>query len=414
MPSDLNSTPALKSLGVARSFDLELLKAAFREWKTVDDEARAAYVRSRLNIVENYKLTAYDDANLMQTSGSSTGAVRKYRWGPCYQAMFDFFEWLKFGELDCSTFVHVRLSGTGPSITVKDLPIANNAMLSVRTNWIASGNNSAIFMDKLRLTCGSGRDIVVWTIPSFLEEFKDLELPVPDGKKLVVFSTGEKLSQHLRDSIAARGVDVRDVMRCWDGGATFITCAHGNKHWIDLVSKVETEDDGRLVSNDLFNLSQCFLRYRNGDVVDWHRGEKCDCGLPIDTIEFRDRKSSLVMPSGQKFDFETLSMSFSSAFRQRFRSHDNDKPAICSFGYHEMNDALVIYYDFLQDATIDKTSAAGIVELFKSMTGIGSKVYLVNEIQTKSLYKIEKIRAIDEAELIRSVRAAKNKSFRKF
>ena len=67
-------------------------------------------------------------------------------------------------------------------------------------------------------------------------------------------------------------------MRCWDGGMTFITCKHGNRHILDYLSYVESVET-RLVSTDFFNLAGSFIRYWNGDYInlesDW---QKCDCG----------------------------------------------------------------------------------------------------------------------------------------
>lgn len=69
-----------------------------------------------------------------------------------------------------------------------------------------------------------------------------------------------------------------DHMRCWDGGMTFITCKHGNKHILDYLSYVESID-GKLVSTDYFNTVGRFIRYWNGDYCEINeKWDKCDCG----------------------------------------------------------------------------------------------------------------------------------------
>jgi hypothetical protein len=69
-----------------------------------------------------------------------------------------------------------------------------------------------------------------------------------------------------------------DHMRCWDGGATFFTCKHGNYHLMDNLSFVESFNK-KMISTDYFSLPSPFINYWNGDLClvseDYKR---CDCG----------------------------------------------------------------------------------------------------------------------------------------
>lgn len=69
-----------------------------------------------------------------------------------------------------------------------------------------------------------------------------------------------------------------DHMRCWDGGATFMTCQHGTKHLLDGLSWCYSID-GKLVSDDYFSVAYPFYKYWNGDFAEVSQDyELCKCG----------------------------------------------------------------------------------------------------------------------------------------
>lgn len=69
-----------------------------------------------------------------------------------------------------------------------------------------------------------------------------------------------------------------DHMRCWDGGATFITCPAGTKHLLDGLSWCYSID-GKLISDDYFSVTFPFFRYWNGDYCQIENDYKlCQCG----------------------------------------------------------------------------------------------------------------------------------------
>ncbi len=93
-------------------------------------------------------------------------------------------------------------------------------------------------------------------------------------------STFDAVSRRDLDWLQANGcVDVWcDHMRCWDGGAGFMTCRYGLTHLTDHLADIRSMD-GKLVSTDWFNLHTPFVNYWNGDWVeignDW---SQCVCG----------------------------------------------------------------------------------------------------------------------------------------
>jgi hypothetical protein len=69
-----------------------------------------------------------------------------------------------------------------------------------------------------------------------------------------------------------------DHMRCWDGGATFITCKYGTNHLLDGLSWCQSID-GKLISDDYFSVAFPFFRYWNGDYAEISQEyELCQCG----------------------------------------------------------------------------------------------------------------------------------------
>jgi len=81
-----------------------------------------------------------------------------------------------------------------------------------------------------------------------------------------------------------------DHMRCWDGGASFYTCRHGNYHLMDNLCWVE-EVGGKMICTDYFNLSSPFVRYWNGDYCQIGKEYKrCECGRLYREFKFMESR----------------------------------------------------------------------------------------------------------------------------
>jgi hypothetical protein len=92
-----------------------------------------------------------------------------------------------------------------------------------------------------------------------------------------VVMTREILTDNVRRQALSKFPKVIDKMRCWDGGLGFYECPEGRRHIYDEMAIVESVQ-GRLVSTDLLNHCQPFLRYWNGDRGTLGR-DRCDCGI---------------------------------------------------------------------------------------------------------------------------------------
>jgi hypothetical protein len=104
----------------------------------------------------------------------------------------------------------------------------------------------------------------------------------PDASRLcrLLSNTGEALDEADALALRERGwIDGWcDHMRCWDGGAMFITCPYGTYHLYDSVADLRV-DGGRLICTDFTNLASPFVNYWNGDyaqITDDY--QRCRCG----------------------------------------------------------------------------------------------------------------------------------------
>lgn len=79
-------------------------------------------------------------------------------------------------------------------------------------------------------------------------------------------------------------------MRCWDGGATFITCREGNYHILDNLSYC-LDEEKKLISTDYFSFVSPFVNYWNGDYCQIDSNYKrCDCGRLFRNFKFLDSR----------------------------------------------------------------------------------------------------------------------------
>lgn len=105
-------------------------------------------------------------------------------------------------------------------------------------------------------------------------------LGITDRICRLLSNTGSKLNVSDAESLKDAGIigDWCDHMRCWDGGATFITCKHHVYHLQDALS-YSYEVDGKLISTDYFSLPSPFVNYWNGDYCTIDQTyQRCKCG----------------------------------------------------------------------------------------------------------------------------------------
>lgn len=281
----------------------------YRWWLGADENQRRRFAESRRRVVERHAGRAWgahpDHIQEQYTSGS-TGRRKHYRWGPGFKAVDWFFHRLVRSGAKTHKTASIqfhKLSDTGGANAISaidgDIPrcdVTKHIYLSVEGRGEVPGLRDAI------------RGHNVYTSAStfaILDAYVGLS-DIIDPDALVMF-TGEALPVDLRERLLDKGLDVRDFMRCWDGGATFFTCQYGNRHWVDYLAPTRVED-GRLISDDLFNVVQPHLGYHNGDVVERVFGKLCPCGEVCSDTTFQNRTAShaLVTPSGILATYEML------------------------------------------------------------------------------------------------------------
>lgn len=263
---------------------LPALRFAHQWWLDASDGARRRFQEARRRLVAAHAPLAAA-AEEIKSSGS-TGRRKVYAWGPQFEAVDRFFHELvkdgdRLGRM-AHLFVRTLTAGGGPNAIGAVDPDTSYTL------------QKHVLLD----LCGAGpvpglRDeLAGWNVfvsPStfdLLSRWTDI-YDTLDPAGMVVF-TGETLPTATETALRSRGFDVRDEMRCWDGGATFYTCRYGGRHWVDLLADTRT-DGGELVSTDLFNLAQPHVDYRNGDRLERAAAGGCRCGRPAFVNRFQNR-----------------------------------------------------------------------------------------------------------------------------
>jgi hypothetical protein len=279
-----------------------------------------------LNKKDWYVSELSSESQIMRSSGSTTGVGFEYlRWDP----------FLKF--IECENHYDLIL---------EEFNICNPHVLYLFKNRVVSNNavetfkNPPNFMEKhgekyqSTSHCASLEllkyqpDVFYRDLLKFLSENKIDVLLGPGstinslchyikkfnfkGKICTLLSnTNEKILKKDVSFLVEFGFIDKfcDHMRCWDGGATFITCKEKRQHLLDNLSWCE-EKDKMLLSTDYFSLPSPFIRYWNGDYCKiGQEYSRCDCGRLYRQFEFLDsRPFTIKGESINKIKQELLSL----------------------------------------------------------------------------------------------------------
>jgi phenylacetate-coenzyme A ligase PaaK-like adenylate-forming protein len=109
-------------------------------------------------------------------------------------------------------------------------------------------------------------------------------------------STNEKLIRDDAEFLLSNGNVSHwcDHMRCWDGGASFMTCPYYTYHLLENLSYVKTINS-KMVSTDYFNLASPFVNYWNGDYCEIGDDYKlCMCGRWYREFKMLETRSWIV------------------------------------------------------------------------------------------------------------------------
>lgn len=281
----------------------EELYEGFKWYQDAPDVVRERYHQARIELVKKHA-PLNTLAEKIYSSGS-TGVRKCYLWGPRFIPMDKFFHRLvKDGDrLKQLAHIHLnKLTGSGEEnkvdfVTMTDsYNIQKNIVLSINGHGDIKGLKQEI--QGWNLFVSTSSFIILEQLTNFAE--------LIDKEALVIF-TGEELPQEMRIRLRNQGIDVRDEMRCWDGGATFYTCQHGNKHWLDYVAKTWIHE-GKLWSSDFFNVCQPHLNYCNGDIMTRTYGERCACGQITTETSFTNRAATTIFksPLGHTVTYELI------------------------------------------------------------------------------------------------------------
>lgn len=97
-----------------------------------------------------------------------------------------------------------------------------------------------------------------------------------------------------------------DHMRCWDGGATFMTCRYKTYHLLDGLAWAYSSNN-KLISYDYYSLPSVFYDYWNGDEAEISNDyQQCKCGRYYRPFKFLNGRIKQVA----YHDNETIFKSF--------------------------------------------------------------------------------------------------------
>lgn len=272
--------------------------AGYNAWLAASDVDREEFMAQRLDFFNN--TVAVPNLGATCTSSGSTGAIKTYLYGPNMPGMVRLSLYARFFGR-CSRSQEIKAiqpmwnaAGATEGPVSINFGIRNIKSLNAK---IAASSTRIFSMTPtiLQLLLNYG-----WN-PGRL-----------DPEDVVFSTTGEYCSPELKATMLDYGHIIVDHMRCYDGGLTFTTCPQGNTHVIDFFS-ANTQVDDYVETIDPWNLAQKFVDYNNGDLMTYQRGERCLCGLPIDTIEFQERPTLSFEIKGKTYSADRIAGAFARA-----------------------------------------------------------------------------------------------------
>lgn len=126
-----------------------------------------------------------------------------------------------------------------------------------------------------------GYSYAVNTMAEYLNRVKKHSFPHLKG----VVCTAELLTDSARAKIEkAFGVPVFDQYGCNEGGISAFECEYKKMHIVSTRALYETDDNGTLISTDLFNDGFIMMKYNTTDIVEFS-GEPCSCNRTFPVIK---------------------------------------------------------------------------------------------------------------------------------
>lgn len=280
------------------------------------------------------------DGEREMLSSGTTGERRRYLWGPYAHEVGAFYFRVFTHNSGCQDHVvlHYANHFDNPSYHVPySCPYhPGRGTLVVRSDVLKDPRllRKSILREHEKV----GLHISPWKAKVFMR--KGIDLSAFDQGELVFFLTGEKVTDEIREAFAP--FEIRDHMRCWDGGSTFYTCEYGHTHWLDMVFDFTLGPNGEVFATDILNKAQEFTHYDTGDRVEWARGGLCQCGMPIDHIRFKDATIPYFETRDGLYSYNRLVALVDQCLEARCISPDIMESV--SFGFSKSDGRIVLLY----------------------------------------------------------------------
>lgn len=350
MINDLKNSTYFSTIELQRYYD---------QWVGLTAEDQQEFILERLNLVQQCCGIHYDVSQEMKTSGSSSGLIRKYRWGPCFNEFFLFHYRLCFGKIPNDGLVYINVNRTeyGESKVFK---YGDKNLLNISTG--VPDDNLEKILTKIKKEF---KKPIIWLMPTQLEIMYKL------NEKLfrslledyeTFHCTGEICSEELKSFFKEKGKLLLDTMRIWNGGASFYTCNFGGLHWNNMMSLIEIKNN-KLITSDFWNCAQLFLHYDTGDRLHIHNDGICQCGLPKQRNEWFDRLQTLRCINGV-VEYKTLRSAFIEIAAEQLNcsaKEINNQLLGVNFGIHKK--FLKVFYEFKDNIKIVNQSKNALTEL---------------------------------------------------
>ncbi len=177
---------------------------------------------------------------------------------------------------------------------------------------------------KEKATVVYGYSYAINTMAEYLNRVKKHEFPDLKG----VVCTAELLTDSAREKMEkAFAVPVYDQYGCNEGGISAFECEHKQMHIINTRAYYETNEEGALISTDLFNDGFIMMKYNTSDIVQF-ADRPCACKRSFPVIqEMIGRLNDVVVDMERKVfhaSFFGITLSKDSAINQYQVIFNND------------------------------------------------------------------------------------------
>jgi len=295
---------SLSDLKNSAHFSVSDLQKCHEEWNSSTADEKLDFLHHRELLVKQYAGVYYDESKEMKTSGSTTGMVKKYRWGPCYDDFFLFHYRLCFGHTNHDGIVYINLYKEPECRVYPIMPYGDTKL-----RMISTGDSTILNTEKIIKTINEDfKNPIIWLMPTQLEIMinrEDRILKALLDSYDVFHCTGEICADSVKGFMFSKNKLLLDTMRVWNGGASFYTCKYGGLHWNDMSSVVEIKN-GKLFSSDLWNCGQLFWGVDTGDDLQIHDAGMCNCGIRKSRNEWCDRVQIINLPTGMSANYQSL------------------------------------------------------------------------------------------------------------